>query len=100
MQKVDTFVREPRKDLLASSVSYVCEKLRSTSVEGYKHNLNMSTSIEPANNLNCSMAEDKKKSKVPRLKLEILPNYHGKSNKCINPTLLAAYQEKHGAKKS
>lgn len=42
--------------------------------------------------LNCSLMEDKKKSKVPRLKLEILPNYHGKSSKCINQTLLAAYQ--------
>ncbi len=55
---------------------------------------------ESSVNLNSSLMEDKKKGKVPRLRLEALPNYHGKSNKCINQSLLAVYQEKHGAKKS
>jgi hypothetical protein len=71
-------------------------------VEGGKQSALANTSVmgEASNNLNTSLMDDKKKSKVPRLKLEILPNYHGKSNKCINQTLLAAYQDKHGGKKA
>lgn len=29
-------------------------------------------------------AGDKKRTSVPKLKLEVLPNYHGKFNKSIN----------------
>lgn len=36
---------------------------------------------------------------VPRLNLSVLPNYHKKSEKCLNDILLAVYQEKHGAQK-
>jgi|JI9StandDraft_2_1071091.scaffolds.fasta_scaffold1449314_1 hypothetical protein len=36
---------------------------------------------------------------VPRLNLSVLPNYHKKSEKCLNEVLMAAYQEKHGAQK-
>lgn len=36
---------------------------------------------------------------VPKLNLEVLPNYHKKSEKCLNEALLTAYQEKHGGTK-
>lgn len=36
---------------------------------------------------------------VPKLKLDILPNYHKKSEKSLNDSLLAIYNEKHGATK-
>jgi hypothetical protein len=32
---------------------------------------------------------------VPKLKLEVLPNYHKKTEKSLNETMLAAYQEKY-----
>lgn len=34
------------------------------------------------------------KVKIPKLNLEILPNYHGKSNKSLNQSLLDAYEKK------
>jgi hypothetical protein len=36
---------------------------------------------------------------IPKLNLEVLPNYHKKSEKCLNDMLLIAYNEKHGAEK-
>jgi hypothetical protein len=36
---------------------------------------------------------------IPKLNLEVLPNYHKKSEKCLNEALLAVYQEKHGPEK-
>ena len=36
---------------------------------------------------------------IPKLNLEVLPNYHKKSEKCLNDALLTAYQEKHGGTK-
>jgi hypothetical protein len=33
---------------------------------------------------------------IPKLNLEVLPNYHKKSEKCLNDMLLMAYNEKHG----
>jgi len=39
------------------------------------------------------------KISIPKLNLEVLPNYHKKSEKCLNEALLAAYQQKHGANK-
>lgn len=36
----------------------------------------------------------KNKPQVPKLKLEILPNYHKKSEKPLNDSLMAAYNEK------
>ena len=39
------------------------------------------------------------KVSIPKLNLEVLPNYHKKSEKCLNDVLLAVYQEKHGAAK-
>lgn len=92
-----------RKDTVPAVANISYDKVRSTSVEGGKpSNTFVNTSIigDTNSNLNTSLMDDKKKSKVPRLKLEILPNYHGKSNKCINQSLLAAYQDKHGGKKS
>ena len=37
------------------------------------------------------------KLKIPKLKLEVLPNYHKKSEKSLNESLLAVYNEKHAA---
>lgn len=34
------------------------------------------------------------KVKIPKLNLEILPNYHGKSNKSLNQSLLDNYEKK------
>ena len=34
------------------------------------------------------------KIKIPKLNLEILPNYHGKSNKSLNQSLLESYEKK------
>lgn len=34
------------------------------------------------------------KVKIPKLNLQILPNYHGKSNKSLNQSLMDAYQKK------
>lgn len=34
---------------------------------------------------------------IPKLNLQVLPNYHKKSEKCLNDMLLTAYNEKHGA---
>jgi hypothetical protein len=38
----------------------------------------------------------KSKVMVPKLKLEILPNYHKKIEKSLNDSLLACYEQKHG----
>jgi hypothetical protein len=32
---------------------------------------------------------------IPKLNLQVLPNYHKKSEKCLNEVLLAAYNDKH-----
>lgn len=32
---------------------------------------------------------------IPKLNLQVLPNYHKKSEKCLNDVLLAAYNDKH-----
>ena len=32
------------------------------------------------------------KVSIPKLNLEVLPNYHKKSEKCLNDVLLAVYQ--------
>lgn len=34
-----------------------------------------------------------KKIKIPKLNLEILPNYHGKSNKSLNQSLMDNYSK-------
>lgn len=34
------------------------------------------------------------KVKIPKLNLEVLPNYHGKSNKSLNQSLLETYEKK------
>lgn len=39
---------------------------------------------------------NKSKILVPKLKLEILPNYHKKAQKSLNDSLLAVYEQKHG----
>lgn len=33
---------------------------------------------------------------VPKLKLDILPNYHAKADKSLNDSLMAIYEQKHG----
>lgn len=33
--------------------------------------------------------------KIPKLNLGILPNYHGKSNKSLNQSMLETYQKKY-----
>lgn len=45
-----------------------------------------SISVEP-------MGEPMGKSRVPRLRLEVLPNYHGKSKESLNESLLEAYSK-------
>lgn len=42
------------------------------------------------------VSNNKSKVMVPKLKLEILPNYHKKAEKSLNDSLLAVYQQKHG----
>lgn len=37
--------------------------------------------------------EEIKKMKIPKLNLQILPNYHGKSNKSLNQSLMEAYEK-------
>lgn len=44
----------------------------------------------------CRMSNNKSKVMVPKLKLEILPNYHKKAEKSLNDSLLAVYEQKHG----
>lgn len=42
-----------------------------------------------------SMAGDlTKKIRIPKLNLEVLPNYHGKSNKSLNQSLMQSYENK------
>lgn len=35
-----------------------------------------------------------KKIKIPKLNLQILPNYHGRSNKSLNQSLMEHYEKK------
>ena len=39
------------------------------------------------------------KPAVPKLNLQVLPNYHKKSEKCLNDQLLAAYHDSHKDKR-
>ena len=41
-------------------------------------------------------AHNRSKVMVPKLKLEILPNYHKKAERSLNDCLLAVYEQKHG----
>lgn len=52
-----------------------------------------------ANNVNSSFdnaiapQNQGKKMKIPKLNLEILPNYHGRSNKSLNQSLMDNYSK-------
>lgn len=59
-------------------------------------NLNLSNSKNKSNQLSKTSPyiDEKPKKPVPRLKLETLPNYHGKFNDCINHLFLKDKQQK------
>lgn len=42
------------------------------------------------------MVNNTAKLSVPKLNLNVLPNYHKRSEKCLNDALLEAYHQKHG----
>lgn len=42
------------------------------------------------------MVNNSTKLSVPKLNLNVLPNYHKRSEKCLNDALLEAYHQKHG----
>lgn len=43
---------------------------------------------------------DLKKIEIPKLKLDVLPSYHKKSQKSLNEHLLALYNQNHGVNHS
>lgn len=61
---------------------------------------NLDTSMmEQRDMKQCYSKTKELKSKIPKLNLQMLPNYHGKSNKSLNQYLLAAYQQNHKCEK-
>ena len=49
-----------------------------------------------SNSINHSAFNSKPpKMKIPKLNLGILPNYHGKSNKSLNQSMLETYEKKY-----
>lgn len=55
--------------------------------------MNASFDNGDANGTNVNM--QRQKMKIPKLNLEILPNYHGRSNKSLNQSLMEHYEHKH-----
>ncbi|KAL4427390.1 hypothetical protein ABPG74_009662 [Tetrahymena malaccensis] len=78
------------------------EKIRSLSVDINAKRSTLATDnscnkldtslIETGSQANKMMGHKKYKSKIPKLNLEVLPNYHGLNNKSINQQLLQQYQ--------
>ncbi|EAR83029.1 hypothetical protein TTHERM_01027550 (macronuclear) [Tetrahymena thermophila SB210] len=78
------------------------EKIRSLSVDINAKRSTLATDnsfnkldtslIESGSQANKMMGHKKYKSKIPKLNLEVLPNYHGLNNKSINQQLLQQYQ--------
>ncbi|KAL4469656.1 hypothetical protein ABPG72_013421 [Tetrahymena utriculariae] len=78
------------------------EKIRSLSVDINAKRSTLATDnscnkldtslIESGSQASKMMGHKKYKSKIPKLNLEVLPNYHGLNNKSINQQLLQQYQ--------
>ena len=52
---------------------------------------NMNASFDNGTFAGTTMNIPQKKIKIPKLNLEILPNYHGRSNKSLNQSLMENY---------
>lgn len=68
-----------------------------TQQAAYINNLNNSfdTSAQQSVMEGSSSNGMSKKMKIPKLNLEVLPNYHGKSNKSLNQSLMDTYEKKN-----
>ena len=72
----------------------ISNKLNNTSnSQDMSKDQNKARSYSLSNSINPSAFNSKAvpKVKIPKLNLEVLPNYHGKSNKSLNQSLLDAY---------
>jgi len=52
---------------------------------------NSNNFFDKGSGMNMSVNIAQKKRNIPKLNLEILPNYHGKSNKSLNQSLMENY---------
>ena len=69
--------------------SYNTKNSNAISTGGTKMNhINMSFDNGNSGGLGVSVGTNHKKIKIPKLNLEILPNYHGKTNKSLNQSLM------------
>jgi hypothetical protein len=58
--------------------------------EGKARSYSLSNSINPS----AFSSKVAPKMKIPKLNLEVLPNYHGRSNKSLNQSMLEAIEKK------
>jgi hypothetical protein len=57
--------------------------------------MTLNASFDNGSNSGQTCAIQQKKIKIPKLNLEILPNYHGKSNASLNQSLMENYEKKN-----
>ena len=95
--KLDKYhVPETKSSDKESFLRDISNKLNNTNTQELPKEQVKTRSYSLSNSINPSSFNSKvsAKVKIPKLNLEVLPNYHGKSNKSLNQSLLDAYEKK------
>ena len=90
--EIKTFEPTCLKDISNLSNNYLNSEEKPKEKEVKLRSYSLSSSVNPSA---FSSKNGEKKVKIPKLNLEMLPNYHGKSNKSLNQSLLENYEKKY-----